>query len=110
MLSKQRAFTLAETLITLVIIGVVAAITVPTLFANYQEKERIAKIKKMYSALSNAMKLVVVNGGTPEDLGVRDDNMEDLTEWFNEYIGNKLLHMKEACFNKKGCCKKSYFL
>ena len=100
---KLRAFTLSETLITLVIIGVVASITVPTLWANYQEKERIAKIKKMYSALSNAMKLVVVNGGTPEDLGVRDDNMEDLTEWFNEYIGNKLLHMKEACYNKKGC-------
>ena len=100
---KLWGFTLAETLITLVIIGVVASITLPSLWVNYQEKERIAKIKKMYSALSNAMKLVSVNGGSPDDLGVRDDNMQDLSVWFDEYIGNKLLHMKEACYNKKGC-------
>lgn len=100
---KTKAFTLAETLITLVIIGVIAAITIPMLVADYQEKERIAKIKKMYSALSNAMKLVSVNGGSPDMLGVRDDNMADLTTWFNEYIAKNLLHMKEACYNKKGC-------
>ena len=100
---KHNAFTLSETLIALVIIGVIAAITVPTLWVNYQEQERIAKVKKMYSSLSNAMKLVEVNGATPDMLGVRDDNMADLTVWFNEYIGNKLLHMKQACYNKKGC-------
>ena len=43
---KLWGFTLAETLITLVIIGVVASITLPSLWVNYQEKERIAKIKK----------------------------------------------------------------
>lgn len=102
-LAIKKAFTLAETLITLVIIGVIAAITVPTLWADYQEKERIAKIRKMYSALSNAMYLVNVNGGSPDLLGVRDDNMPDLTQWFDNYIRNKLLHMKEACYNKKGC-------
>lgn len=34
----KKAFTLAEVLITLGIIGVVAAITLPTLIANYQKK------------------------------------------------------------------------
>jgi prepilin-type N-terminal cleavage/methylation domain-containing protein len=100
---QKKAFTLAETLIALVIIGVVAAITIPTIWADYQEKERIAKIRKMYSALSNAMYLVSVNGGSPDMLEVRDDNMPDLTLWFESYISNKLLHMKEACYNKKGC-------
>ena len=39
MLEKRKiAFTLAEVLITLAIIGVVAAMTIPTLVANYQEK------------------------------------------------------------------------
>jgi len=37
-MKKDFAFTLAEVLITLAIIGVVAAMTIPTLVANYQEK------------------------------------------------------------------------
>ena len=42
----KKAFTLSEVLITLVIIGVVAALTIPVLQENYLEKERIAKVKK----------------------------------------------------------------
>ena len=100
---KIKGFTLAETLITLVIIGVIAAITLPVIIADHQEKERIAKVKKMYASLSNAMNLVRVNGGTPDMLEVRDDNMQDLTAWFEEYINTKMLLMKEVCYNKKGC-------
>ena len=37
---KKIAFTLAEVLITLAIIGVVAAMTIPTLIADYQKKHR----------------------------------------------------------------------
>ena len=37
-LTRANAFTLAETLITLAIIGVVAAITIPSLVKNYNEK------------------------------------------------------------------------
>ena len=36
--SKKAAFTLAEMLITLAIIGIVAALTIPTLIQNYQER------------------------------------------------------------------------
>ena len=36
--SKKAAFTLAEVLITLAIIGIVAALTIPTLIQNYQER------------------------------------------------------------------------
>ena len=100
---NKIGFTLAETLIALAIIGIVAAITIPVVVANHQEKERIAKIKKIYSSLSNAMYLVSVNGGSPDMLEVRDDNMQDLTTWFNSYIKDKLFHMKEACYNQKGC-------
>ena len=38
MIKKILGFTLAETLITIGIIGVVAALTIPTLVQNYQEK------------------------------------------------------------------------
>ena len=49
---RKAAFTLAEVLITLGIIGVVAAMTLPTLIAKYQEKVMITRLKKVYSVLS----------------------------------------------------------
>ena len=52
---KKRAFTLAEVLITLGIIGVVAALTLPSLISNYQKKVTAAKLKQTYSILSNAI-------------------------------------------------------
>ena len=42
--NKKFAFTLAEVLITLGIIGVVAAMTMPSLIANYQEKQRVSQL------------------------------------------------------------------
>ena len=50
-------FTLAEVLITLGIIGVVAAMTLPTLIQNHEEKATVSKLKKMYSTLQNAYNL-----------------------------------------------------
>ena len=51
----KKAFTLSEVLITLGIIGVVAAITLPTLVANYKEKVFVVSAKKNYSVLTNAI-------------------------------------------------------
>lgn len=58
---KQRAFTLAETLITLSIIGVVAAMTVPTLMANTQKQSFATALKKTYSNLQNAVKMIPIS-------------------------------------------------
>ncbi len=51
------AFTLAEVLITLGIIGVVAAMTIPNLLSNVRAKQYINKYKKVVSTLSNAARL-----------------------------------------------------
>ena len=56
-LIKNCAFTLAEVLITLGIIGVVAAMTIPTLMANVKAHQYSAKFKKTVSTLSNAAKM-----------------------------------------------------
>ena len=50
----KNAFTLAEVLITLGIIGVAAAMTMPSLIAEHIEKSTIARLKKVYSVLDNA--------------------------------------------------------
>ena len=51
----KTGFTLSEVLITLGIIGVVAAITLPTLIANYKNKVLLNQAKNSYSIISNAM-------------------------------------------------------
>jgi hypothetical protein len=45
-------------LITLGIIGVVAAMTIPTLMAKINERQTVVKVKKAYSTLSNAMRIL----------------------------------------------------
>lgn len=54
---KKMAFTLAEVLITLVIIGVVASMTVPTLMQNIDNNHFRSALKKNYSSFANAFKL-----------------------------------------------------
>ncbi|MBR1753422.1 type II secretion system protein, partial [bacterium] len=64
LLVPLRGFTLAEVLITLGIIGVVAALTIPTLMQKTDERETVAKLRKFYSAMQNAGKMVEIEYGT----------------------------------------------
>lgn len=50
----DKGFTLAEVLITLAIIGVIAAITISPLFKNSQDSEFKTQFKKVYNTLTNA--------------------------------------------------------
>lgn len=61
---RKRAFTLAEILITIGILGIVAVLVVPKQVQKYYEKEKIAKVKKVYSTLSRAMTSIVNEHGT----------------------------------------------
>ena len=62
-LHKRVAFTLAEVLITLCIIGVVASLTLPSVITKYQKQQTIAQLKKAYSTLDNASRLSQVENG-----------------------------------------------
>ena len=53
--ARKGAFTLAEVLITLGIIGVVAALTLPSLIQNHHEQVLENKLKKMYSTISQGI-------------------------------------------------------
>jgi len=60
-----KAFTLAEVLITLLIIGIVASIIIPGLIADTQEQEFKVAWKKSYAEINQAINLVIHdNGGT----------------------------------------------
>ena len=54
---QKAAFTLAEVLITLAIIGIVAALTIPTLINNYQKKVLKTQFMKKYAEISQSVLL-----------------------------------------------------
>ena len=77
---KRPAFTLAEVLITLGIIGVVAAMTMPALIANYNNHITEVRLKKFYSIFNQAIQQSVAENG--------DTSTWDY--WFNgEYDNEK---------------------
>ncbi len=66
MKKKLKAFTLAEVLITLAIVGVVAAITMPALIANIQERVKTARIQNItqkFGKATDKMKSLSTLGG-----------------------------------------------
>ena len=60
----KKGFTLAEVLITLGIIGVVAALTLPTLISKHQKKVYVTQFKKAYNTVTNAFKLMQAESGS----------------------------------------------
>lgn len=63
----RKGFTLAEVLITIGIIGVVAAMTLPALVGHYRKVEAASRIKKFYSAMQQAIVMSeAVNGDSKE--------------------------------------------
>lgn len=61
--ARKGAFTLAEVLITLGIIGVVAALTLPSLIQKYQEQVLENQLKKMYSTISQGIQKAMADDG-----------------------------------------------
>ena len=60
---NKKAFTLAEVLITLTIIGVIAALTIPTLMRKYEDHQTVSAVKEMYAIIDNALKKVISEEG-----------------------------------------------
>ncbi len=63
-MKKKLGFTLAEVLITLVIIGIIAAMTVPTLMTNTNSQEYRSAFKKSISSLNQALTMQYALNGT----------------------------------------------
>ena len=63
----KRGFTLAEVLITLGIIGVVASMTMPVLVGNYKKKAAVSQLKKVYSLLLQSIEFSKLENGDIAD-------------------------------------------
>lgn len=63
----KKAFTLSEVLITLGIIGVVAALVMPALISNYKKNLTVTRLKETYSMLKQAVEMSEVQNGEVKD-------------------------------------------
>lgn len=81
-----KGFTLAEVLITLGIIGVVAAITIPTLISNNQKQALATSIQKFYSTMTQAVKLSEAENGPMSGWDFGDGTAVGTHAWFNTYL------------------------
>ena len=91
----QTAFTLAEVLITLGVIGIVASMTLPSLIQKQQEKARVVALKKFYSVISQAYEFAVLEHGEPDVWGFSFNDSELL-------LSNLKSQMKFIKFCKNG--------
>lgn len=107
LISKQKAFTLAEVLITLGIIGVVAAMTLPSVINTTKNKELETALKKSYSTLGQAVQRIFLEdyGGAEIIIGLTT------TSDFKSFINNMQQQYKQSsiCIDGQKNCPLSVF-
>lgn len=101
----KKGFTLAEVLITLGIIGVVAAMTMPILTEKISNIVFVNKLKKMYSVMSQAMMFTIVSEGDYSSLSVANGSVASIENWYKKTLKPQLRISKE-CMNVAGCWPK----
>ncbi len=119
---KKAAFTLAEVLITLAIIGIVAVLTIPTLISDYQERVIITKLKQTYSMLSQAYQFAYNENGSISNqtfgIDMYDENAHaKLANFFKPYlkiskdcVGKSLEYVKENCIGAENSLNEAKYV
>lgn len=98
----HTAFTLAEILITLGIIGVVAALTIPTLIANVQKQQYVTAFAKAYSTTQQMFKMYMSDQGVT-NLG--DTALFDGFSFYDAGVQNEVDAMVHKYFKAVKACK-----
>lgn len=82
-INKIRAFTLVESLITLVILGLLMGLTIPALMQDIKKKEFKSRLQESISIISNAIRnQVILSGYNMESI----NSFADLDKMMTRYI------------------------
>ncbi len=82
----KKAFTLAEVLITIAIIGIVAAITIPTLVKNYKKKVITVRLQHFASMWRQGYQLVQIDNGDNFYGELEPANPESAENFYKKYF------------------------
>ena len=88
-MKNLNGFTLAETLITLTILGVVATVVISNIIKNYQKRMTVTRLKMAYSMLDNMIQQSLIENGYPIGITLNRDA-------FYKYYG-KYLNIAKDC-------------
>ena len=113
--SCKAGFTLAEVLMTMTIVGVVAAMTIPTLHYQRVKKEYSAKLKNFYSRMDNAILDMQMDKGSFKDMKLPSSDaeafgwyMDNIDPYFgHQFVSNNKIYFKDGSaivgISKGGC-------
>ncbi len=99
---RYTGFTLAEVLITLTIIGVIAMTTIPTLIQNYEKLQTNTRLKKIYSEISQAIKLSEIENGKLNLINVADRTQAS-RQFLKEYLLRNIKHNEVCNYDNSQC-------
>ena len=103
-MKKHIAFTLAETLLVIGIIGVVSALTLPNLNSSTGNKEKVAQVKKIYQNLNDAYGRAIAKYGPVGTWFINDANDTAKAKRVGERITEFMKLSKDCAMNaSQGC-------
>ena len=97
-MGRFKAFTLAEVLITLCIVGIIAALTFPMLMRRYNEIVTINQLRKVYAELQQAIQLSEVNNGSFRDWDYSLSSKEFAEIYIMPYLAKSYTKCNSRCF------------
>lgn len=96
-------FTLAEVLITLAIIGIVAALTIPAIVRNYQKTQTVTQLKKAYNQMNQAINMSQIENSDVSNWEFGEAlNGDDMQAFMDKYI-YPYLKIAKNCGTSPGC-------
>ncbi len=102
---SKQGNTLSETMIAMMIVGVVFTICVGTMVADYNKKQTVTRLQKMYSVLSQVMERASIENGFPDSW----EFPEKLSEigsysFFEKYLRHNLVLSRDCKNSTDGSC------
>ncbi len=100
--NNKNAFSVAECLLTLVVIGVISALVMPVLHTKYNNIKTVYVLKKQYTIYNNIYNTIVQTKGPLKYWGLKSvkdlDEIKKVTDYFLPY-----LKYEEKCISVTGC-------
>lgn len=119
---RKIAFTLAEVLVTITVIGAIAAMTLPNLNTHFKRMEYSARLKTFVNGMDNAIQQMEMEKGSFKDVKMPKDYKE-ATKWYlanidpyfgHSYVKGNVIYFKNGSTmstgNYAGCWDIAYDL
>lgn len=103
--NKHLGFTLSEVLITLGIIGVVSAMTIPSLVKNYQRQVYVTQLRKVYNEVGQAVQTYMTDNRL---VSMRESRLVGNKVALKSFVNNYFKIAKDCNGQYVGCFASSY--